>query len=179
MTIFARSPPPKSGPRWTPCKATSSAPPSPRCGHFTNPTTRLKTSDAESSLLPMADAEIRAAEQVATSPAQRLIAALAAVHAARSGAIRHLTLDDLDLPNRRITVAGHSQRLGELTHRTLRSWLGHRRTAWPRTPNRHVLISEKTALGAEPVTSSYLNWQLRRHGISVERIRRDRCSTKR
>ena len=46
--------------------------------------------------------------------------------------------------------------------------------AWPRTPNRHVLISEKTALGTEPVTSSYLNWQLRRHGISVERIRRDR-----
>jgi integrase len=141
---------------------------------FTDPTTRLKTSDAESSLLPMADAEIRAAEQVATSPPRRLIVALAAVHAARSGAIRHLTLDDLDLPNRRITIAGHPQRLGELACRTLRSWLGHRRTAWPRTPNRHVLISEKTALGTEPVTSSYLNWQLRRHGISVERIRRDR-----
>jgi hypothetical protein len=58
----------------------------------------------------MADAEIRAAEQVATSPAQRLIVALAAVHAARSGAIRHLTLDDLDLPSRRITIAGHPQR---------------------------------------------------------------------
>ena len=141
---------------------------------FTNPTTRLKTTGAESSLLPMADAEIRAAEQVATSPAQRLIVALAAVHAARSGAIRHLTLDDLDLPNRRITIAGHPQRLGELAYRTLRSWLGHRRTAWPRTPNRHVLISEKTALGTEPVTSSYLHWQLRRHGISIERIRRDR-----
>ena len=141
---------------------------------FTNPATRLKTSDAESSLLPMADAEIRAAEQVATSPPQRLIVALAAVHAARSGAIRHLTLEDLDLPHRRITIAGHPQRLGELTYQTLRSWLGHRRTAWPRTPNRHVLISGKTALGTEPVTSSYLNWQLRRHGISVERIRRDR-----
>jgi integrase len=141
---------------------------------FTNPAMRLKTSEAESSLLPMADAEIRAAERVATGPAQRLIVALAAVHAARSGAILHLTLDDLDLPNRRITIAGHPQRLGELTYRTLRSWLGHRRTAWPRTPNRHVLISEKTALGTEPVTSSYLNWQLRRHGISVERIRRDR-----
>jgi len=57
--------------------------------------------------------EIRAVEQAATSPAQRLIVALAAVHAARWAAIRDLTLDDLDLPNRRITIAGHPQRLGE------------------------------------------------------------------
>jgi hypothetical protein len=49
---------------------------------FANPTTRLKTSDADGSL-PMTDAEIRAVEQVAVSPAQRLIVALAAVHAAR------------------------------------------------------------------------------------------------
>jgi len=141
---------------------------------FTNPATRLETSDAGHSLLPMADAEIRAVERVAISPAQRLIVALAAVHAARPAAIRDLTLDDLDLPNRRITLAGHSQRLGELTCKTLRDWLDHRRSAWPRTPSRHVLISEKTALGVEPVTSSYLNWHLRRHGVTVERIRRDR-----
>jgi hypothetical protein len=36
------------------------------------------------------------------------------------------------------------------------------------------LISAKTALGTEPVTSSYLNWHLRRYGVTVERIRRDR-----
>ena len=69
----------------------------------------------------MTDAEIRAVERAAISPAQRLIVALAAIHAARSGAIRHLTLDDLDLPNRRITIAGHSQRLGELTCTALRT----------------------------------------------------------
>lgn len=141
---------------------------------FTNPATGPKTGDAGHSLLPMTDAEIRAVERVATSPAQRLIVALAAIHAARSGAIRHLTLDDLDLPNRRITIAGHSQRIGELTCTALQDWLGHRRSAWPRTPNRHVLISAKTALGTEPVTSSYLNWHLRRYGVTVERIRRDR-----
>ncbi len=108
------------------------------------------------------------------SPAQRLIVALAAVHAARWAAIRDLTLDDLDLPNRRITIAGHRQRLGELTCRALRAWLGHRRAAWPRTPNRHVLISAKTALAAGPVSKSYLSWNLQRHGVSIERIRRDR-----
>jgi integrase len=74
---------------------------------FANPAARLKAADPGGSLLPMTDAEIRAVEQAATSPAQRLIVALAAVHAARWAAIRDLTLDDLDLPNRRITIAGH------------------------------------------------------------------------
>jgi len=122
----------------------------------------------------MTDAEIRAVEQAATSLAQRLIVALAAVHAARWAAIRDLTLDDVDLPNRRITIAGHRQRLGELTSRALQAWLDHRRATWPRTPNRHILISERTALGSGPVSRSYLNWNLQRHGVSIERIRRDR-----
>ena len=141
---------------------------------FANPAARLKAADPGGGLLPMTDAEIRAVEQVAASPAQRLIVALAAVHAARWAAIRDLTLDDLDLPNQRITIAGHPQRLGELTGQALRAWLGHRRATWPHTPNRHVLISEKTALDTAPVSRSYLNWNLQRHGISIERIRRDR-----
>ena len=141
---------------------------------FANPATRLKTADPGGSLLPMTDAEIRAVEQAAASPAQRLIVALAAIHAARWAAIRDLTLDDLDLANRRITIAGHPQRLGELTCQALRAWLGHRRATWPHTPNRHVLISAKTALGTGPVSRSYLNRNLQRHGVSIERVRRDR-----
>jgi len=141
---------------------------------FANPAARLKAADPGGSLLPITGAEIRAVEQAAVRPAQRLIVALAAVHAARWAAIRDLTLDDLDLPNRRITIGGHRQRLGELTHRALRAWLDHRRATWPRTPNRHVLISGKTALGSGPVSRSFLTWNLQRHGISIERIRRDR-----
>jgi len=118
--------------------------------------------------------EIRAVEQAITHPGQRLIVALAAVHAARWEAIRALTLDDLDLPNRRITIAGHPQRLGDLSHQALRAWLAHRRAAWPHTPNRHVLISHKTALGDAPVSRGYVAWHLKPHGVSVERIRRDR-----
>jgi len=84
---------------------------------FTNPTTRLKAENLERALLPMTDAEIRAIEQIAVTPLQRLAIALAAVHAARPATMRNLTLDDLDLPNRRITLAGHTQRLGELRTR--------------------------------------------------------------
>ncbi len=122
----------------------------------------------------MTDDEIRAVEQAITLPGQRLIVALAAVHAARWKAIQALTLDDLDLPNRRITIAGHPQRLGGLSHQALRAWLDYRRATWPHAPNRHVLISEKTALGDVPVTRGYLDFHLKPHGVSVERIRRDR-----
>jgi integrase len=124
----------------------------------------------------MTDAEIRAVEQLAITPAQRLIVALAAVHAARAAAIRHLLLDDLDLPNRRIAIAGHTQRLGDLTHR---AWLDQRRTAWPHTPNRHVLISEQTALGVEPISKGYLQFHLQRQGATSTASAATACCTRR
>jgi integrase len=141
---------------------------------FANPTTRLKAEDVERSLLPMTDADVLAVERIAVTPAQRLIVALAAVHAARATPIRHLTLDDLDLPNRRITIAGHTQRLGELTHKTLLAWLDQRRATWPQTPNRHVLINARTALGTGPVSAEYLKRHLLHQGVYLERIRGDR-----
>jgi integrase len=95
---------------------------------------RLSAAEPEPSLLPLTDDEIQAVEQAITLPGQRLIVALAAVHAARWKAIQALTLDDLDLPNRRITIAGHPQRLGDLSHQALRAWLDYRRATWPHTP---------------------------------------------
>jgi hypothetical protein len=141
---------------------------------FADPTRHLSGGrGTERIMLPLTAEEILAVQQVAVTPAQRLAVALAAVHAARAEAIRELTLDDIDLPNRRITIAGHRQRLGELTHNALAAWLGYRRAAWPNTANRHVLISRISALGTGPVSADYLDkHQLR--GISLEHIRRDR-----
>jgi hypothetical protein len=107
------------------------------------------------------------------TPAQRLAITLAAVHAARPKAIRELTLDDIDLPSRRITLAGHQQPLGDLTRSALLAWLEYRRLTWPDTANRHVLISRISALGTRPVSPDYLDKHQPR-GISLERIRRDR-----
>ena len=95
---------------------------------FADPTRHLSGGrGAGRTVLPMTAEEIRVVEQAAVTPAQRLTIALAAVHAARPKAIRELTLDDIDLPSRRITLAGHRQRLGELTHNALLAWLGYRR----------------------------------------------------
>ncbi|WP_051858012.1 hypothetical protein [Streptomyces cellulosae] len=83
-------------------------------------------------------------------------------------------MDDLDLPNRRIAIAGHGQRLGELTYQTLLAWLDQRRATWPKTLNRHVLITTKTALGTGPVSPEYLKRHLLHQGVYLERIRGDR-----
>jgi integrase len=141
---------------------------------FANPTTRLKAERVEPGMIPLTDDEIHAVEQAAANPAQRLIVALAAVHATRSATIRHLTLDDLDLPNRRITLAGHNQRLGELTHRVLQAWLDHRHTTWPHSPNRHVLLAGRTALGNRPVSHIYVQSEMHELGVGIDRVRRDR-----
>jgi integrase len=53
---------------------------------------------------------------------------LAAVHAARAGAIRAAQLDDVDLGNRRLTIAGRVRPIDELTHQILLDWLDYRRT---------------------------------------------------
>jgi hypothetical protein len=141
---------------------------------FGDPTRHLRGGrGAGRTVLPMTAEDIRAAGQAAVTPAQRLAVSLAAVHAARPRAIRELTPDDIDLPGRRITIAGHRQRPGELTCDALLAWLGYRRATWPDTANRHVLVSRISALGTRPVSPDYLDkHQLR--GISLERIRRDR-----
>ncbi len=86
---------------------------------FTNPTIGVKAPHIDPAMTPMTDDEIRIVEQLAARPAERLAVALAADHAARTGAIQRLLLDDIDLSNRRITIAGHNQRIGDLTFRAL------------------------------------------------------------
>jgi integrase len=140
---------------------------------FTNPTTRLKAEPVNDGLVPMSEQQIRAVENTAVSAGQRLAVVLAAIHAAKPGAIRALMLNDLDLANRRITIAGNEQRLSELARRALLAWLDERRSRWPHTPNRHVLINKQTALADGPVSSHYLHGHLL-PGISLDRVRRDR-----
>jgi hypothetical protein len=141
---------------------------------FTDPTAGVRTPPVDLPMRPMTDDEIRAVEGLAVRPEQRLAVALAAEHAARSGTIRRLKLDDVDLPNRRITLAGHDQRLGDLTYRALRAWLSHRRATWPHSPNPHVLISRRTALGTGPVCHELVRFSLGDSGFSIDQIRADR-----
>ena len=141
---------------------------------FTNPTIGLKARPVDLVPLPMSDMEIDAVEQLAAAPAERVIIALAAENAARTGTIRHLTLDEVDLANRRIILDGRRQRLGDLSYRALRLWLDHRRVTWPHTSNPHVLVGEKTVHDASSVSQRFVVLRMSRAGCSVDRIRKDR-----
>jgi hypothetical protein len=99
---------------------------------------------------------------------------LAAVHAARHGDIRNLKLSDLDLGNRRLSIAGHTRPMDELTHRVLVDWLEHRRRRWPNTANPHLLVSKESALRLGPVSHPWLNCILRGLPAGLERLRVDR-----
>jgi integrase len=126
---------------------------------FADPTRRLSVGRAPGRVLqPMTDAEIAEVKKVAVTSEQRLVVVLAAIYAMRASAIRRLTLDDIDLSRRQIRIRGHHKKLSELAHRALVDWLRDRHRQWPHTPNRHVLISWKSAAGTEPVSDYYLTW---------------------
>jgi len=87
------------------------------------------------------------AAEAAATPSARLVLVLAAVHAARTGAIRAAQLDDVDLGNRRLIIAGRARPIDAFTRQILLDWLGCRRTRWPDTASPHLLIIFRTTLG--------------------------------
>lgn len=142
---------------------------------FRDPTSRFRIGAVATPLpLPLLDETLRRAATAATTPTQKLVLALTALHAARPIAIRQLTLDDLDLPNRQITIGGHPRRLDELTHRLITGHLKERRTRWPHTPNRHLFLTERTATDDQPVSRYWLTHLIPGLPVPLNKIRMDR-----
>jgi integrase len=142
---------------------------------FANPTSRVRVGRRDEPVWqPLQPEEITRTVQAATTPRARLAVALAAVHAARPGAIRAMQLGDVDLANRRLTIAGRSRPLDELTYQVLVAWLDDRRRRWPDTANPHLLISARTAVGLGPVSAPAITLDLRGLPATLERLRIDR-----
>lgn len=123
---------------------------------------------------PLLPEQIARTVQAATTPQARLFVALAAVHAARTSQIRALRLEDVDLGNRRLTIAGQTRPLDDLTYRALVAWLDYRRRRWPHTANSHLLISATSAVRLGPVSHPWANQILRGLPATLERLRIDR-----
>ena len=141
---------------------------------FASPCTRIRVGARTLPVWqPLTAGQITSAVQAATTPQARLCVALAAIHAARPGQIRALQLDDADLGNRRITIAGRTRPLDDLTRRLLTEWLDHRRARWPHTANRHLLVSNRSALGTGPVSAPWIR-DLRGLPATLDRLRIDR-----
>ncbi|WP_309236677.1 integrase [Micromonospora sp. S-DT3-3-22] len=141
---------------------------------FRNPTRGLRGPTVPDPIWPLlAPDDISASVTAATTPQARLCVVLAAVHAARPGKIRALHLNDVDLAGRRITIAGNTRPLDNLTAQALLDWLTYRRERWPHTANPHLLVSTASALGLAPVSAT---WILNLRGLpgTLERLRIDR-----
>ncbi|MFB6507213.1 hypothetical protein ACFYXP_32745 [Streptomyces sp. NPDC002466] len=125
---------------------------------FRNPTYRIKVGQYEYGVLqPLVPAQVGRSVAAATTPATRLILALAAVHAARVAQIGMLMLDDVDLGNRRLTIAGRVRPLDDLTLKPLLDWLEHRRNRWPSTANLHLLINNQTATKTSRASNHWIS----------------------
>lgn len=142
---------------------------------FKNPTSRIRVGQHEYGILqPLEPERINTSVAAVAKPADRLVLALAAVHAARSGTIRRLQLDDLDIGNRKLVINDHVRPLDELTLHVAREWLDYRRRRWPDTANPHLLINKFTALGTAPVSAVSLTAPLRGQAATLEQLRVDR-----
>jgi hypothetical protein len=143
---------------------------------FRNPTRGIKVGKhAYRVVQPLGQDDVDQAIKVATTPADRLVLVLAAVHAARPKAIRELRIEDVDLGNRRLTIAGRVRPIDEFTHRVLLEWLDYRRTRWPSTANPHLLINQQSATTTSPVSTFFFAQQrLRGQAATLDRLRVDR-----
>ena len=140
---------------------------------FRNPATGIKLGERDLPIWqPLAAGQLAEAVAAATTPQARVCVVLAAVHAARPGAVRALRLDDVNLASRRLRLAGTARPMGELTSKVLREWLDYRRRRWPHTANPHLLVSRESALHHGPVSGT---WILNLRGLpaTLERLRID------
>ncbi|WP_413752420.1 hypothetical protein NRF20_09725 [Streptomyces sp. R-74717] len=143
--------------------------------NFRNPTSRIRVGRQDYGvILPLDPHEVRAAVDASTTPAAQLALALAAIHAARPKTVRELLLEDLDLGNRRLTLAGRVRPLDDLTRDAILAWLDHRRQRWPNTTNPHLIVSQHTAMDTCPVSGVWITNALRGQAATLERLRVDR-----
>ena len=139
---------------------------------FRDPTSHTTVGERVSGIItPLTSEQVDVGVEASVTPVERLILALAAVHAARSAQIRRLQLDDVDLGNRRLTIDGRTRPLDDLTHRLLVEWLDYRRKRWPNTANPHLIINQMSAMKTSPVSTLPSRRTLRGRGVTIEALR--------
>jgi hypothetical protein len=109
-----------------------------------------------------------------SDPALHVVVALAGVHALLPGRIRHLRMDQVDLPGQRLDPGGLNRPLDEFTAGAVRGYLGFRNRRWPATTSPYLLVTRKTAHTGQPVSVFWMNRLFRRLPVTAEQLRDDR-----
>jgi hypothetical protein len=141
---------------------------------FTNPARRVRPGNYPRRPVLGLDDATRAGLLTSIDRADhRLVVVLAAVHALTRADIATLRLEDINPPERTITVRGKPRPLDTLTHQHLLTWLHQRHHLWPTTANPHLMLTNHSALGVAPVSTSYFQAL----PIPVSQLRADRLLT--
>jgi hypothetical protein len=114
------------------------------------------------------------AEAAESDLALRVVVALAGVHALLPGQIRHLRLDQVDLPGRRLDPGGLDRPLDEFTASAICGYLGFRSQRWPATSSPFLLVTRKTAHTGEPASRFWMSRLFQSLPVTAEQLRDDR-----
>lgn len=143
---------------------------------FANPTYHIRVSGQNPST-PIAlsvQALLTLGQAAEHDPALRVVLALVGVHALQPHRVRRMTLDELDLPNRRVDLDGVRRSLDPFTVQAITSYLGYRHDRWPGTSNPHLLLTRRTAHEHGPVSEYWLSGRLRGLPATLRQLREDR-----
>jgi hypothetical protein len=111
---------------------------------------------------------------MAMRPDEWLVTVLIRHHALPGTTITGLTLDDIDFDRATLTAAGHRRPLDQLTKDAIISYLAYRTRRWPRTANRHLLLSRLSALQDGPVSPWWISERIIRWKSTLAELRQDR-----
>lgn len=75
---------------------------------------------------------------------------------------------------RTLTAAGRRRPLDQLTRDAVTSYLAYRTRRWPITANRHLLLSQLSAVQDGPVSSWWISERITRWNSTLTRLRQDR-----
>jgi hypothetical protein len=143
---------------------------------FTNPTLRIRIPGLNPSTPSPLDSDAlhRLGQAAANDPALRVVLAFIGVHALQPRSVRHLQLDQIDLPNRRLALPGTIRRLDHFTTEAITAYLTYRHTRWPDTGNPHLLLTRRTAHERTPVSEYWLAGLFRGLPTTLRQLREDR-----
>ena len=138
---------------------------------FTDPTARVKTGQHESRQpMPLNVALVSAALR-SSDPTRAALVALIAFHGLRPGHLQRLRLTDIR--DGHLHVDGRVLPLAEPVQERLTTYLTHRNTTWPHTPNGHLFINHRTIRRDNPVGHRWLR-QTVGPGLTPSALREDR-----
>ncbi|WUI03835.1 hypothetical protein OHR68_19185 [Spirillospora sp. NBC_00431] len=147
---------------------------------FSDPTKGISVAQPVTIPQPLAKDQLMGAIDRTNGKADKLIVALIALHGLTIADVARLLLADLDLARGRLIVRRATRRhtiyLDELTHTLASNWLRERHRRWPVSANRHLIVTQLTAVDDQHATihRTTINRLFKKLALNPRQVRIDR-----